>query len=117
MSFWGYDDICHNSCVWRDSHERIYDRSVSCFLLDDQFAYIPRKFADHYFGVLDKSAPLRHAPIILIGAPEDVITKRVVDSGAKLNVTEFVFRVMHYLTWAPPFSAPLLEGGACDSTL
>jgi len=91
---------------------------------DDQFAVLPAAFASAYFkGVAAGSNPSHHYPIPTAHTncqwPEGQMTCRLLDSGARLVLAPFSFRINHWRFVhgeGPPFSRPSPTPGTCPCT-
>jgi len=123
LSWWKYTQpqwgVCDLACVWRDTRKATDAGAGGCVVADDQFAVIPAAYAGGYFGTETPKAD-RHYPIPAGHAncewPEGKMTCRMLDTGAKLMLAPFSFRINKWRFVhgeGPPFSKPKDTPAVC----
>ena len=122
LSWWKYTvpswGVCDLACVMRDTRSAA-GAERGCVVADDQFAVIPAAFAAAYFGAETPNAG-RHYPIPVgheaCQWPEGKMTCRMLDTGARLLLAPFSFRINHWRFVhgeGPPFSKPKEVPAVC----
>lgn len=123
LSWWKYTQpqwgVCDLTCVWRDTRKASGSEQGGCVVADDQFAVIPAGYAGGYFGTETPNAG-RHYPIPAghenCQWPEGKMTCRMLDTGAKLMLAPFSFRINKWRFVhgeGPPFSKPKDTPAVC----
>ncbi len=124
LSWWKYKDpdngSCDLACKWRDTGMPTSGEKASCAVADDQFAVIPAEYAGNYFGTTIVDNPSSHYPMPVghqrCEWAEGKITCQILDSGARLMIAPFSFRINRWRYThglGPPFTQPSKFAGVC----